>query len=195
MTSRDHRIPEDNGEGRARPFLRGLTAIIGVFEWSGKIIAFSMLALTFVTLFANVVLRYAVGEGISWAYEIHALSLPWLVAGGMVVAAARSRNITITLLPDMLGPGMARVLLIAVNLAIVVIAANVLWSSQPILKASTFQSFSTETLANLGIKQVWGYTSLIYSFGSMTVISAINVFLVLLSPPPQKSDPAQTSLS
>ena len=195
MTHGDHMIPQDSGKGRARPFLNGLTAIIGAFEWSGKIIAFAMLALTFVTLLANVILRYAFGGGITWAYEIHSLSLPWLVAGGMVVATARARNISITLLPDMLNPGMTRVLLLAVNLAIVAIAASVLLTSQPILKASTFQAYSTETLADLGIKQVWGYVSLVYAFASMGIIAAINIVRVALSPPPDKSDPAQTSLS
>lgn len=190
MSQRGHSTPNETGRGRPRPLLGLLARIIGLFEWSGKIIAFAMLAFTFVTLFINVFLRYAFGDGIPWAYEVHAVSLPWLVAGGIVIAAARSRNITISLLPDLLNPGMTRTLLVIVNLAIVVIAFNVLWSSQPILKASKFQTLST-----LGIKQVWGYASLVYAFGSMTVIAALNIVRVLLSPVVESHDPAHTSLS
>lgn len=190
MTDGRHQAPQTPGEGRARPFLTLLTGVVGVFEWSGKIIAFVMLLFTFATLFVNVVLRYAYGEGIPWAYEIHAVSLPWLVAGGIVVAAARARNIAISLLPDLLTPGHTRVLLVVVNAAVVVIAFGVLWSSQPILKASTFQTLST-----LGIKQVWGYASLVYAFGAMTLIAALNIVRLLLAPAPGLADPAHTSMS
>jgi TRAP-type transport system small permease protein len=195
MSGGDHRVPQDRAEGRLSPFATVLTAVIGAFEWSGKIIAFAMIAFTFGTLLINVILRYAFGSGIAWAYEIHAITLPWLVAGGMVVATARARNITVTLLPDMLSPTMARQLLVAVNLAVVAIAVTVVWSSQPILRASTFQSYSTRTLADLGLKQVWGYASLIYAFASMATIAALDAVRVALSPPPGRSDPARTSTS
>lgn len=190
MSHGDNRAPHTQGEGRARPALTLLSGVVGVIEWTGKVIAFAMLAFTFVTLFVNVFLRYAFGSGIPWAYEIHAVSLPWLVAGGVVIAAARSRNITISLLPDMLNPDHTRILLVLVNLAIALIAAKVLWESQPILKASTFQTLST-----LGIKQVWGYTSLVYAFGAMSLIAAIDIVRLLLAPPPETRDPAHTSLS
>lgn len=190
MNHGDNRTPQAHGQGRSRPALTLLTGVVGAIEWTGKVIAFAMLAFTFVTLFVNVFLRYAFGTGIPWAYEIHAVSLPWLVAGGVVIAAARSRNITITLLPDLLSPANTRILLVVTNLFIALIAAKVLWESQPILKASTFQTLST-----LGIKQVWGYASLVYAFGAMSLIAAIDIVRLLLAPPPETRDPAHSSLS
>jgi TRAP-type C4-dicarboxylate transport system permease small subunit len=71
-----------------------------------------------------------------------------------------------------------------------VIAASVLWSSQPILKASTFQTLST-----LGIKQVWGYSSMVYAFASMIVIAALTTLQVLGGSDPLDHDPAHASLS
>lgn len=179
----------ENKKGRSRLFLTAATGVISALEWSGKIIAFVMLSMTFVTLLVNVILRYATGSGIAWAYEIHAMTLPWLVAGGIVIAAARARNIAILLLPDMLNPTLQRALLIAVNIIIVVISVNVLVSSQPILKASKFQTLST-----LGIKQIWGYSSLVYAFASMAVIAALSVVRVAYIAP-EKSDPEHSSLS
>lgn len=189
MTGGGKPTPTQDKGGRSRPFLRWVAGLIALFETSGKIIAFVMLALTFLTLLTNVILRYAFGSGIAWAYEIHAVSLPWLVAGGIVIAAARSRNIAITLLPDMLNQTQHRALMLLVNLAIAVIAFSVLWSSQPILKASTFQKLST-----LGIKQIWGYSSLVYAFGGMGLIAVFNA-IHALSAQAEKSDPAHTSLS
>ena len=179
----------ENGEGRQRPFLTAAMWVIKALEWSGKFIAFAMLSFTFGTLLVNVILRYTTGSGIAWAYEVHALTLPWLVAGGVVIAAARSRNIAISLLPDLLNPGLQRVLMVGVNLIIAVIAVNVLLSSQPILKASKFQTLST-----LGIKQVWGYSSLVYAFASMAVIAALSAMRAAIITP-EKSDPEHSSLS
>ena len=179
----------ENGEGRARPFLTAGLSVISVLEWSGKIIAFVMLSFTFLTLLVNVILRYTTGSGVAWAYEVHALTLPWLVAGGIVVAAARARNIAISLLPDLMTSRLQRVLMVGVHIIIAVIAVNVLLSSEPILKASKFQTLST-----LGIKQVWGYSSLVYAFASMAVIAALSAMRAAFITP-EKSDPEHLSLS
>ncbi|MGO4916414.1 TRAP transporter small permease [Pseudogemmobacter sp. W21_MBD1_M6] len=190
MNRRDPSSPAHNGKGRQRLFLDAVAVAMSVFEWSGKIISVATLGIMFFALFANVVLRYAFGSGLAWAYEIHAVLLPWLVAGGIVIAATRSRNIAISLLPDMVQPGTRRVLFLAVQIAILVIAVSVLWSSQPILKASQFQKLST-----LGIKQIWGYSSLVYAFGAMAVIAALETIRTVLSGPRQGTDPAHGSLS
>jgi TRAP-type C4-dicarboxylate transport system permease small subunit len=106
---------------------------------SARVIAVAALGVMFVLLFMNVVLRYIFTTGIPMAYEIHAVLLPWLVAGGLVVAAAHNRNIAVTLLPDLVGPWTRRYLYMAVQVALLVIAAAVIWTGQPILRASTVQ--------------------------------------------------------
>ena len=177
-------------EGRARPFLRLARWVTSLLDGSGRIIAAACLAAMFVALLVNVVLRYLFGPGIAWAYEIHALLLPWLVAGGIVIAAAKGRNIAITLLPDMLGRRGQQLVMIVVQVAIVVISISVLWSSQPILKASTFQTLST-----LGIKQVWGYSSLVYAFAAMAVIAVVDILRLLAGADVMDHDPGHASLS
>jgi TRAP-type transport system small permease protein len=180
----------DHGRGRSRPLLRWIAAPITVLDWSGQIIAALTLAFMFCALLVNVMLRYVMNSGLPWASEIHAVLLPWMVAGGIVIAAARGRNIAITLLPDLIGDQARRWLFVTVNLLILVIAVSVLWSSQPILKASQFQRLST-----LGIKQVWGYSSLVYAFGSMAVIAFLELLRALFVRDIGTSDPAKTSLS
>ncbi|MDZ5699836.1 TRAP transporter small permease [Chelativorans sp. M5D2P16] len=160
-----------------------------LLDWSGRLIAAACLGVMFVALFVNVVLRYAFGSGIAWAYEIHALLLPWLVAGGIVIAAARGRNIAITLLPDLLSASGRRVLTLLIHLVIVLIATSVLWSSQPILKAAQFQTLST-----LGIKQIWGYASLVFAFGAMSVIGVVEIVRLLAGGDPDPLDLERQSL-
>ena len=165
----------DNGKGRSRPLLALAGQLATAIDWSGRIIAVACLAVMFVLLFVNVVLRYTLSDGIPWAYEIHAVLLPWLVAGGVVAAAAQGRNIRVSLLPSVLGPEHRKWLSFAVHLSIAIICITVLWSSQPILRASQFQS-----LATLGVKQVWGYSSLIFAFGGMGLIALIEAVRLLI---------------
>lgn len=106
------------------------------------------------------------------------------------MAAARGRNIAISLLPDMIGAKGRRWLFILVNLIILVIALSVLWTSQPILKVTQFQRLST-----LGIKQIWGYSSLIYAFGAMAIIALVEVLRAVLTHEAAPTDPANSSLS
>lgn len=190
MTAGESMSPDNGGKGRQRPFLRWLAGIATALDWSGRITAAACLGFMFVALLVNVILRYAFGSGIAWAYEIHALLLPWLVGGGIVIAAARGRNIAITLLPDMLSPRARRALDLAIQVAIVAISVSVLWSSQPILKAAQFQKLST-----LGIKQIWGYASIVYAFAGMAVIAAVNLLRALGGADVTDHDPGHASLS
>lgn len=178
------------GDGGQNPVAAGIARIISVIALTGKLIAVLSLTVMFVALLVNVLLRYAFGSGIAWAYEIHAILLPWLVAAGLIVAASRGANIAITILPDLLSPSARRFLLIAVEAVLIVIAVSILLSSTPILKASQFQ-----TLSALGVKQIWGYSSLVYAFGGMAVISALDIVRLMVTDRVEISDPGHSSLS
>jgi TRAP-type C4-dicarboxylate transport system permease small subunit len=178
------------GEGRQRPFLRLLVGVKTLIEWSGRGIAVACLGVMFAALLVNVILRYAFGDGISWAYEIHALLLPWTVGAGIVIAAAKGRNIAITILPDILPPVPLKLLTLTVQTLILVIAVSVLWTCQPILRAAQFQTLST-----LGIKQIWGYYSLVYAFGAMALIAALDIIRILSGTDVTDHDPGHASLS
>lgn len=191
MSGAAHRVQAENGvKGRLRPFLHLATWIKTLVDWSGRIIASACLAFLFSVLLVNVILRYAFDSGIAWAYEIHALLLPWLVAGGIVIAAAKGRNIAITLLPELVGPRTRRVLMLAVESVAFVISISVLISSQPILMAAKYQSYST-----IPLKQIWGYDSLIYAFSGMAIIAVVDILRLLAGETVLDQDPSHASLS
>jgi TRAP-type transport system small permease protein len=177
-------------EGHLRPS-GPLARVVALLEATGSLIAGSCLLVMFVALLVNVVLRYLFGTGIPWAYEIHAILFPWAVAGGVVIASAQGRNIAITILPDMLPPAGKRAVLIAIDVAVLVISVSVLWSSQPIILASRFQTLST-----LGVAQIWGYLSLVYAFGLMAVLALLDaISLVVWKSAATSGDAAPKSLS
>ncbi|UOM32613.1 TRAP transporter small permease [Acuticoccus sp. I52.16.1] len=154
------------------PMLAGW--VTAALDAVSRVIVVTTLSTLFLALLVNVVLRYAFGSGIAWAYEIHAVLLPWLVAAGIVIASARSRQITVSLLPDALSPGAVRGLLVVTSVIVLAISVSVVWTSQPILKASQFQRLST-----LGITQVWGYSSLVYAFAGVAVIMVMDIIRLL----------------
>jgi len=190
MAAGDKTSPGTAGKGRMRSFLAPVRGATKLLDLSGQVIVFACLASMFGALLVNVVLRYAFGAGIAWAYEIHAILLPWLVAGGLVTATARASNISVTILSDMLGGRQRLVLNLVVYATILVISVSILWSSQPILKASQYQTLST-----LGIKQVWGYSSIAFAFGVMALLSLFSIIRTLAGEDVTDPDPAQASLS
>ncbi|MDD7973497.1 TRAP transporter small permease [Roseinatronobacter alkalisoli] len=161
-----------------RPLVVAARGLSHALDYSGRVIAVACMAVMFAALLLNVILRYVFGTGLPMAYEIHAVLLPWLVSGGLVIAAAHNRNIAITLLPDLLPLSARRWLFVAVQCIILAIAVSVLWTSQPILRASTFQTLST-----LGLKQIWGYSSLVYAFAGMGVIAVCDLLRLLVRDP------------
>lgn len=181
-----------SGAGGAgnNPLLQLAEWLTRVLEGSGKLVAVICLTFMFCALLVNVILRYAFGSGIAWAYEIHALLLPWLVGGGIVIASARGRNIAITLLPEMLPDSSRRLLLAIIQMAVIVISLTVLWSGTPVLWASQFQTLST-----LGIKQIWGYSSLAYAFVAMSIIGCCEIIALVSGKEISPEDPAEHSLS
>lgn len=168
-------MPHTTGKGPSGPFLSLCRGLTNVLDWSGRLVAVTCLAVMFVLLFVNVVLRYVAGSGIPWAYEIHAILLPWLVAGGVVIAAAQGRNIAITILPGLIPTRALRGLMVLVSLSVFIVCISVVWTGQPTFRAAKFQS-----LATLGLKQIWGYASLIYAFGAMGLIALMDATRALL---------------
>ena len=137
-------------------------------------------------LLANVILRYFLGTGLHWAYDIHAILLPWMVAGGLILATIHNRNIAITILPDSLGASSRRLLTLLVLVLTLLISVFVVWSSFPIIKAAKFQKISSLG----GVSQLWGYASLIYGFGGVAVLCLIETLAILIGRPLQRAEVA-----
>lgn len=165
-----------DAEGGGRPAPPVLRGVVSALELSGRLICVVTLVVLFVGLMANVVLRYALGRGLDWAYDIHAILLPWMIAGGVVIATVQSRNIAITILPDLVSPAGKRIVFLVASILTLVISLFVVWSAFPIIRAAQYQRIS----ALGGISQLWGYASLIYGFGGIALICLCDVVAALM---------------
>ena len=175
------------GGGKFRPLTRVLDGVDRAIEWSGSLIIFGTLLAIFLALLVNVFLRYAMGDGLAWAYEIHAILFPWLVAGGIAVAFVRGHHIAVDILVQAFPRQVQAIFSIAVNVLVCVIAVMVVKTSQPIINASKFQR-----LSEIPVSQYWGYISLYYAFSCMAVNAGLNVVRALLV---RKSDSKDAQVS
>lgn len=176
----------NKGGGRPAPaILRGIVELLAM---SGQLVCVVTLVVLFVGLLANVILRYAFGAGLDWAYDIHAILLPWMIAGGLVLGTIYNRNIAITILPDILSPRRRERLFLLVSLLTLVISVVVVWSSLPILRASQYQRIT----ALGGISQFWGYASLVYGFGSVAIICICDLLAGMTGRPLRGTDVASS---
>lgn len=152
-------------------FVRNLAGkITSTIYLSGATVVVVTLVTMFGAILANVILRYFFGGGITWASEIPAILFPWSIAGGMVMASAQGRNIAVDIIAGILPAPVRRMLAIAVNLFVSLISVGVVYYSMPIIKASQFSR-----LAETGIPQIYGYSSLLYAFSMIAVLGLLAV--------------------
>lgn len=179
--------PERNRSGFVRALTRKIARLINV---SGAVAVMITLVAMFGAILLNVILRYFFGSGITWAYEIPAILFPWCVAGGMVMAAAQGRNITVDVLTAILPGPLRKALAVTVNLFVGAVSAGVVYYSMPIIKASQFSR-----LAETGIPQIYGYSSLVYAFSMIAVIGLLTACDNLFGSGPVAQDPTATNYS
>lgn len=94
-------------------------ALAQMVRWvDNAIVALSVVAVItalvamFVSLMAEVVVRYLTNQGMGWPTEMPNILFPWLVMGGIVLAAQRGQHIAVTAIQGWIGRGGNRVLLI-----------------------------------------------------------------------------------
>lgn len=172
-------------------FVRRLAAkLTSVINLSGAAIVVVTLVTMFGAVLANVILRYFFGGGITWAAEIPAILFPWSIAGGMVMASAQGRNIAVDIIAGILPAPVCRILAIAVNLSVSIISAGVVYYSMPIIKASQYSR-----LAETGIPQIYGYSSLLYAFSIIAVLGLLAVLEHALGHRAYVHEPTATNYS
>jgi TRAP-type C4-dicarboxylate transport system permease small subunit len=143
---------------------------------SGQLICVACLAILFIGLFGNVILRYFFGSGLNWAYDIHSILFPWMIGAGAVLATIHGRQIAIPLLLEASSRPVAKAIYLLACLLTATISLAVAWSSLPILNAAHYQRI--EALG--GIRQFWGYLSITYAFlaiGLLSILDAVTIAL------------------
>jgi len=142
--------------------------------FAATVVAILALAALFLSLGAEVVVRYFTTQGLGWPSEMPNLLFPWLVMGGIVLAAQRGSHIAVTLALEMLGRNAARALLLGMQ---VVVAATFFYLAY--IGLAVIEITGTEVYPVTGVSARWAYLALIAGFVGVG-LTAVTTFIRLL---------------
>lgn len=151
-----------------------LQAADGAITVLSAVVAILSLIVLFLALGAEVVVRYLTTQGLGWPSELPNLLFPWLVMGGVVLAAQKGAHISVTLLLDLLPRPLARALLLGMQ---VVVGATFFYLAY--IGLAVIEITGSEIYPVTGVSARWAYLSLIAGFVGVG-LTAVTTFLRLL---------------
>lgn len=122
-------------------------------------VAITALIVMFVSLMAEVVVRYLTNQGMGWPTEMPNILFPWLVMGGIVLAAQRGQHIAVTAIQSRLGRAGNKVLLLGHQVLIAATFFYLAWVGLDVIEIT-----GTEVFPVTGITAKWAYLALIAGF-------------------------------
>ncbi|WP_169449479.1 TRAP transporter small permease [Oceanobacter kriegii] len=167
-----------------------LAKALSVINLSGAVIVGVTLTLIFLVIFVNVIARYFFENGFTWAYEVPSILFPWAVAGGIVMAASQGRNISVDMFINALPSKFRRAIYVGINLFLGFVSASVVIYSMPIVMSSRYSR-----LAETGIPQIYGYSSIMYAFSFVCLVSVITAIEYMLGRDVYDKSPSENNFS
>lgn len=161
-------------------------ALTQLVKWvDNAIVAISVVAVIaalvtmFVALLAEVVVRYLTNQGMGWPSEMPNILFPWLVMGGIVLAAQRGQHIAVTAIQGWIGRGGNRVLLMAHQVLIAATFFYLAWVGLDVIEIT-----GSEIYPVTGLSAKWAYLAMIVGFVGLG-LTALTTLVHLL----QAGDP------
>lgn len=139
-----------------------------------SVLAIASLVVMFVSLMAEVVVRYLTNQGMGWPTEMPNILFPWLVMSGIVLAAQRGQHIAVTVLIGLLGRNGNRVLLLGHQIMIAAAFFYLAWVGLDVVEIT-----GSEVYPVTGLAARWAYLSMIVGFVGLG-ITALTTFVHLL---------------
>lgn len=156
-------------------------ALTQLVRWvDSAIVAMSVVAVItalvvmFGSLMAEVVVRYLTNQGMGWPSEMPNILFPWLVMGGIVLAAQRGQHIAVTAIQGWLGRGANRALLIAHQVLIAATFFYLAWVGLAVIEIT-----GSEIYPVTGLSAKWAYMSMIVGFVGLG-LTALTTMVQLL---------------
>lgn len=151
-----------------------------VVAGAATILATGALVVLFLTLMAEVIVRYLTTQGMGWPSEMPHLLFPWLVMGGIVLAAQRGQHIAVTACLSLLNPQGARILLFVMQALIAATFAYLGWIGMAIVEIT-----GSETYPISGLSSRWAYLAVVIGFYGVSLTAVTTAVRVLLADDPR----------
>ncbi|MEI4487422.1 TRAP transporter small permease [Frigidibacter sp. MR17.14] len=169
------------------PALRLANAIGKVIDVVAMTIAIACIVVMFFSLMLEVIVRYVTHTGLGWPNEIPNLLFPWLIMGGIVLAAQRGAHIAAEAIRGFLSPVQLRILMMGIHLLVAVAFAFLAQLSLQVIAITRMQVFPIT-----GLGQSWAYMSMLFGFWGIALSSLVNLVRVAFAADPsavQHTDP------
>ena len=140
-------------------------------EGVSKIIAVITLVVMFLSLMAEVIVRYVTNQGMGWPTEIPNLLFPWLMMSGIVLAAQYGKHIAVETIRAFLGKNLNRVLLMSLQ---VVIICTFFYLAQ--VGLFVIEITGSEVYPVTKVSAKWAYLSIIVGFVALGLTGITTFF-------------------
>ena len=157
MDVNDVKAIEKRKEKRALAF--AVDTVDRVIAFSAASVAIFALLVLFLSLGAGVAIRYFTTQGLGWPMELPKLLFPWVVMGGIVLAAQRGSHVSVNVVLQALNKRRARMLTMVIQ-GVVAMAFFFLFYIGLEVVACT----GSEVYPMTGVQAKWAYLSLIAGF-------------------------------
>lgn len=142
------------------------------------------ICLIFAVLMTDVVVRYFTPRGLGWAGETPNILFPWLIMGGILLAAQRGAHISVPILLFALRRPLARALLVFLHLAVAATFAALAIGSLSVLEVTRTQVFPIT-----GVPMAYAYAAMLFGFLGILAVSATSLVRVALAEDPRAVRP------
>lgn len=146
---------KSDNDARMPSLLRWLARGRELFYIVGSTVVVTTTAIIGITLMAGVVVRYFLAGSLAWGNELPVILFPWLIMGGVVMAAARHQHLGVDFFVRKLSPVAARGVMVMVQ---VMVAALMVMLVQQSLVLLQFMQYQTTPV--LGWSATWAFYSL-----------------------------------
>ena len=162
------------------PALRLAAWVDRIVTVAAATVALSSIIAIFLALLAEVLSRYLTTRGLGWPTEVPNILFPWLVMGGIVLAAHRGAHIAVSILLYALTPAAAKILLAAMQILVAATFIFLSYASIAVVQITGNQLFPVT-----GIPQLYAYSSMFFGFGGIAIISLVTLVRVLHATDPR----------
>ena len=142
-------------------------------------VALAALVSMFVSLIAEVIVRYMTNQGLGWPTELPNLLFPWLVMSGVVLAAQRGQHIAVTAILGFLGNTATRWLLILLQVLVGATFFYLAYVGQGLLEI-----VGSEEYPVTGISAYWAYLAMVVGFVAVGLTAITTIWQLLLAEDP-----------
>lgn len=166
--------------GNGEPIVLRLANAVGMLiDVVSMSIAIISICAMFLSLMAEVFVRYITHTGLGWPNEIPNILFPWLIMGCIVLAAQRGAHIAAEAIRTRLGNRSLRVILILIHLLVAVSFAYLAQLSLQVITITKNQVFPIT-----GLGQAWAYSSMLFGFWGIAISAVVNLIRVAYATEP-----------